>query len=604
MIDGAIQRRCRNLVTALLLAVAAWVLYFPSVHYGFVDYDDVRILQDHPELYGQSNLGADLKAIFVTCFPREEPLLARDVSWAIESRIFGFGNPFGYHLGNVLLHGVVVAVLFIFLLGTTGRYGFALGTTAAYLLLAAHTEPVAWIMGSKDILSGLFMLLALCAQTQRLKTPLLAAQLGWYAVTLFLFVIALLSKINVLTFPAVLFLHAVFFPYLRGELKPGDQFAWGGELARETLFVIPSLAASGIVFVWYQRTLAQMGIFDRGYTARGLAHLWNLLTVNPMGLWIYLRQVFFPWHLSVLYTWPGLETHYPVGQIAFAAVTVMVTIAVGIWLLLRHKDIFFYYAAFFVLMIPYLNLIYIGIWVADRYLYFSAFCILAIAVTIVEAAFRSGRPMLRIAALAACIFCGAINFYQTLSYEPVWRNGETLWQYHLALPKPSSIAYENLGAYYYADFGSAHARHDLPRMVLSLRKMEAVVGAGLGQFWPDHQELPPRETSYLLFLDSLILQVKGDAKGALNDLLISDRIHPGFAPTNLNLSLLYRQLAATAQNRQQEMDFLNDARERFESYIGLTYRGRPAPPDVQNQLAEIEAECAAPPALPDKKPAR
>ena len=47
----------------------------------------------------------------------------------------------------------------------------------------------------------------------------------------------------------------------------------------------------------------------------------------------------------------------------------------------RHKDIFFYYAAFFVLMIPYLNLAYVGIWVADRYVYFSAFCILAMAVS-------------------------------------------------------------------------------------------------------------------------------------------------------------------------------------------------------------------------------
>jgi hypothetical protein len=604
MIDGAIQQRYRTLITALLLAMTAWVLYFPSVHYSFVYYDDVRILQDHPELYGQSTLGADLKAIFVTCFPREEPLLARDVSWAADSRIFGFDNPFGYHLVNVLLHGVVVALLFIFLLGTTGRYGFALGTTAAYLLLAAHTEPVAWIMGRKDILSGLFMLLALCAQTRRLTTPRLAAQVGWYAMTLLFFVIALLSKINVLTFPAMLFLHAVFFPYLRGERKSDDRFPWGRELARETLFLIPALAASGIVYVWYQRTLAQMGIFDRGYTARGLAHLWNLLTINPIGLWIYLRQVFFPWHLSVLYTWPRLETRYPAWQIAIAAATVMAAIAAGIWLLRRHKDMFFYYAAFFVLMIPYLNLIYIGIWIADRYIYFSSFCILAIAVTLVEAAFRSARPMLRIGALAACIFFGAVNVYQTLSYEPAWRNGETLWQYHLALPEPNSIAYENLAAYYYADFGSAHAQHDMPRMILSLRKMEAVVDAGLGRFWPDHRESPPREISYLFFLDSLVLEVKGDANGALNSLLMSDRLHPGFAPTNLNLSLLYRKLAATAQNRPQEMDYLNDARERFRLYIGLTYRGRPAPPDVQKQLADIEAECAAPPAPPDKRPAR
>ncbi|HEY1788249.1 MAG TPA: hypothetical protein VGJ73_08850 [Verrucomicrobiae bacterium] len=585
-----------------MLAIAAWAIYLPSIHYGFVYYDDVRILQDHPEIYGQARLSTDLKAIFVTSFPREEPLLARDVSWAVDSQIFGFGNPTGYHLGNILLHGVVVAVLFVFLLETTGRYSFALATSTAYLLLAAHVEPVAWIMGRKDILSGLFMLLALCAQIRRLTARCLAAQCGWYALTLVFLIIALLSKINALTFPLVLFLHGIFFPYLQGERKPDEGIPGGWEPGRETALLVPALIASGLVYLWYQRTLAQMGIFDRGYTAHGLAHLWNLIAINPIGFWIYLRQVFFPWHLSALYAWPTLETHYPIWQIAISITTVVAAVATGIWLLRRHKDVFFYYAAFFVLMIPYLNIIYIGIWVADRYVYFSAFCILAIAVSIAEAAFRSARPIFRIGALASCIFFGAVNIYQTISYEPMWRNGETLWQYHLALPEPSSIAYENLAAYYYADFSSAHAQHDLPRMVLSLRKMEAVVEAGLAQFWPDHRETPPQKISYLFFLESLTEEVKGDENGALESLLISDHLHPGFAPTNQNLSLLYLKLAATAQNTRQEIEFLNDARERLTLYIGLTYRGRPAPPDARKQLADIDAECAVPPKLLDKEP--
>src|SRR5476649_2116611 len=139
--------RHRNLLTPLLLMLAAWLIYLPSVRFGFVYYDDVRILLNHPELYGQANLPADLHEIFVTSFPREEPLLLRDVSWALDSKMFGFGNALGYHLGNVLLHGIVVALMFVFLLGTTRRYGFALAVSIAYLALTIHTEPVAWIMG-------------------------------------------------------------------------------------------------------------------------------------------------------------------------------------------------------------------------------------------------------------------------------------------------------------------------------------------------------------------------------------------------------------------------------------------------------------------------
>src|SRR4051812_8843184 len=199
-------RKSRNWITALLLAIAAWAIFLPTIRFGYIYYDDVRILKDHAELYGQSTLAGDLKAIFVTCFPREEPLLVRDVAWAIESRIFGFGNPMGYHLGNVLLHGMVIALLFVFLRELTRRYSFALGVSIGFLILAIHTEPVAWIMGLKDLLCAAFLLLALCAQTRRLRTESRGGRMAWYALTVLSFAAGLLSKISALTFPAVLLL--------------------------------------------------------------------------------------------------------------------------------------------------------------------------------------------------------------------------------------------------------------------------------------------------------------------------------------------------------------------------------------------------------------
>ena len=593
----SVNHRARNVITALLLMLAAWAFYLPTANYGWVYFDDVRILQDHPELYGQSGFGADLKAIFVTYFPREEPLLMRDVSWAADSRIFGFNNPFGYHLDNVLLHGVEVALMFTFLLGTTRRYGFALATGAAYLLLAVHTEPVAWIMGRKDILSGIFMLLALCAQTRRLTAKNSAAQCGWYAATLACFVIALFSKISVLSFPLVLFLHAIFFPYLHGEHSPDDPFLWGFASMREILLIAPAVVVSGIVFVWYQRTLTVMGVFDRGYTAHGLAHLWNLLMVDPMGFWLYLRQIFLPQHLSVLYTWPTLETSYPSWQAVLSLATVAAIAGAGIWLFCRRKDIFFYYATFFVLMVPYINLAYVGIWVADRYVYFSAFCVLAIVASLGEAAFHCNQSALRVGALTICIVCAGINLFQKLSYERAWRNAETLWTYHIALPQPSHVAYENLAAYYYAGFSDGYAQNNRSLMTSSLQDMETVVKTGLERFWPDHRP-PPPNTSYLFFLESLVQQVTGQPQAALQSLLMSDNLRPQFDATNLNLARLYRQLAGAAQTSQQQKIYLQDAKDRYAQYVTIEFRGRPVPLEVQKELSDIQAECANPPPLP------
>ena len=581
-------RRHRNFLTALLLAMAAWLFYLPSVQYDFAYYDDVRILRDHPELYGQP-LAADLKAIFVTEFPREEPLLVRDVTWALDSRVFGFGNPFGYHLNNVLLHGVVVALLFFFLFGTTRRYGFALATSIAYLILAIHTEPVSWIMGRKDILSALFMLLALCAQTQRLTSKTVSAQTGWYLITLSCFVLGLLSKISVLTFPLVLFLQALFFQYLCEERQPRMPLE-KRTVVLETLLFVPFLVISGVIYIWYQRTLAQMGIFDRGYMAHGLAHFWNLLMVDPLAFWVYLRQIFFPWHLNVLYLWPALHFIYPPWQIAVALATTASIVGIGALLLRYRKDIFFYYAVFFVLMIPYLNLVYIGIWVAERYLYFSSFCVLAIAVLLADGVLRRPYPTLRICILVASIIFVAINLFQKLSYQPAWRNAETLWQYHVTLPHPSTEAYENLAVYYITD---AAAHENTSRTSVSLHKAAIVVDAGLTEFWPNRQKSAPPETYYLFFLQSILQEANGDQPEALASLLTADRLRPRFGEINLKLARLYRELAGTAQAPQQRETYARAARDRFKEYISIAFKDRPVPPEVRQESADIDAQYAA-----------
>jgi len=514
----------------------------------------------------------------------------RDVSWALDSRVFGFGNAFGYHLGNVLLHGVVVALMFAFLLGTTRRYGFALAVSIAWLALAVHTEPVDWIMGRKDILSTLFMLLALCAQTRRLATENFRAGCAWYLLALVCFVAGLLSKISVLTFPLVLFLHAVFLPYLNGERPPAGKFSWGRPLAREIFLMLPALAISLLVYGWYRRTLTQMGVLDRGYTAHGLAHLWNLLMVDPLVMWVYVQQAFFPWHLKVFYGWPEMPAVYPLWQAAASLATVAAAGVAGLWLFRRRKDLFFYGAAFVVIMIPYLNLVFSGIVVAERYLYFSAFCLLALALSAAIGLLRSPRPWVRGIVLAVGVGLVAWNLVQAFLYQPAWRDGETLWQYHLALPSPSPAAYGNLAACYYAE---ATAHQGTPAMAVAMRKMSVVVDAGLAQFWPDPAQPPPPETYFLFFLKSIVQEVRGEPAAALASLLTADRLRPQFDSIQLNLALLYHQMAGTAADANQKENYASAARDRYEEYIALTWRGRAAPVEVQKKLAEFEAECAA-----------
>ena len=119
-------------IAALGLVLLGLALYAPSLGFGFVDFDDRLVLLAHPRLYDEHSFVASLRQIFLDYFPREEPLLLRDVSWALDARVFGFRNPLGYHLGNVLLNAVNGALLFLFLRRATRRFGLSLAIAAVF----------------------------------------------------------------------------------------------------------------------------------------------------------------------------------------------------------------------------------------------------------------------------------------------------------------------------------------------------------------------------------------------------------------------------------------------------------------------------------------
>lgn len=581
-----------NLLTGLLLMVVAWIIYLPSARYDFVYYGDVQALKLHPELYGQPELAGDTKAIVEKDFPREEPLLVRNVSWAVDSLLFGFGNPLGYHLGNVLLNGLVAGLLFVVLVHTTRRYRFPVLTTVAFVLLAVHVEPVTWIIGREELLAALFMLLALYAQIRRLTAASRWAEGAWYGLTLLFFVAGLLSKINVLTFPLVLFLHAILFPWLRGEPELEGSFWKQVEWSKEIKLAVPTLVISGIVFGWYQHRLEETGFFDRGGAAHVRAHLWNLLMINPLVFWKYLEQIFLPTHLMVLQAWPVIQPVYPGWQLAVALATVASIIGAGIWLFWRRKDLFFFYAAFFILMIPCLNLINTGIWMSDRYVYFPSFCVLAIAAATAEWLWLKSPRLARVAVVVLGMGLAAENLYQLTAYEPQWRDAETLWQYHIAQADHTPTAYANLAGFYQADFDEAAGEGDHARAAKSMEKMAGAVDAGLADAWRDHRQPPPPDTWYLFFQRSRLELAQGKPEAALQSLLMSDRLRPRVDATSLSLSRIYDQLAKTTKDPQQRAADLTAARDRFVEYIALEYQDGQPPYVVRAELASLRKQCA------------
>jgi hypothetical protein len=447
-----VPRLSRGFVVVLIglaLLAGSIALYLPSVGFGFVGYDDVGVLLEHRNLYGQDSLGRSLHEIFVGYFPREEPLLVRDVSWLLDARMFGFTNPVGYHLGNVLLNAANVVLLFLFLLHATRRLGLAALTAALFATLAVHVEPVCWIMGRKDLLSAFFVLLALLAQAAVLHQERRSRRWLLRGAVFLLYPLAVLSKFSAIVLVAVLAAYKILAPHMNGRRAPGQSFA-RSEWPRGLLGLLPHAAVGAGILFWYRRVLTAYQIVgDFGPPAFSAAHLENLAALVPLSLRDSLFRVFSAAGHSISYLRPNVSISVAAVDLALAYAVVIGGLALIVGLLRFRKDLAFFPIAFGLFLLPYLNFEYIGIWAADRYSYLASACVVALLAAPLVEGLSAARPSVRraaVAGLAAVSLLGAYQIIAGLGHQPAFRDAEALWTYEKQLPRPSVLAYRSYAA--------------------------------------------------------------------------------------------------------------------------------------------------------------
>jgi hypothetical protein len=439
----------KTALACLGLAVLSLALYARAIGFDFVDFDDSTVLLAHPRLYDESSFRASLRQIFFESFPREEPLLLRDVSWALDARVFGFRNPRGYHLGNVVLNAANTALLFLFLHRATRRFGLAASVAGAFAVLPVHVEPVAWVMGRKDVLSTFWVLAALLVQAHELAEPDPRRQRPLRLIALLCMCLALISKIGAATGFLVLALHRTFHPYLDGSRDAGAPLDWGRILRDVIPRTAPHAAVTLGVVAWYRGVVAEYGVIGwRGPGPLEPEHLANVAAFTPLVIGRYLKSLALPAQLSVFHRWPHVEIPLtPVEQAGSIAIAVGLGAAL-LYCCLRRRDLAFYGSTFLALLLPYLNLVYVDIWSADRYLYLASFCVLCVAaIALASLHARSGRAMrLGIAGLGLAFALGSA--VQTLRQQSVWRDNESLWRHEATLDEPSLLAIQALARSY------------------------------------------------------------------------------------------------------------------------------------------------------------
>jgi tetratricopeptide (TPR) repeat protein len=432
---------------ALALAAVVLVVFWPATRCDYLHFDDNRYVAENPYVNTGLSWG-NLRWAFVTV--HEDwwlPLLW--ISFMLDSALFGSG-PFGHHLVNILLHAANAALLFWIVSRMTKSVWASALVAALFALHPLRVEAVAWITARKDVLSGLFFMLAWLAYLRHADRPspvrLLPVALGM--------LLGLMSKAILIVLPPILLLLD-YWPLQRATALWGRN-AWT-QWKPLLLEKVPLFILIGVFMAVNMRThwTGAVRFEDLAWDTR--------LGLIPPNYWAYIRLLFWPSGLSILYPENDV-VDWPVSIVA-AAGLLIITLA-----LFRYRRQAPYgivgWLWFLVALLPVVRGVRgpgIAAY-ADRFTYLPSIGFFLLVVWALRgnrpaAARRPGLALLAAAGLAACIF-------QVRAVLPLWKDTRAAFEHVLERAPDYPLAHNNLGAYYASIGRFPEAQAHLERCLL------------------------------------------------------------------------------------------------------------------------------------------
>jgi len=430
----------------LLLVVCASFRSLPRA--GFV-WDDQTNIVENERL--REITPSNLAWMFTTLLPGHyQPLTW--LSIAVEERLFGL-DAGRMHGTSLLLHGIN-AVLFYVLIGLLlerrkdprtppDATAFRLCCAAGALAFAIHplrVESVAWLSERKDVLCGLFYLLALIAYVRASGSRRYAA---WVSASAAFAALSFLEKPWAITLPIVLLVLDVY---------PLRRSVSIRRLALEKIpFVVPAVAFGTLAY----RAQREYGIHVAG-------HGWLDRTMQAaFGLCFYVSKALLPIGLSPLYL---LDSRFqPLAPTNLVAAAVLIAITVLLVAVRRRAPwALAGWACFGVIIAPVSGLTQFGQQIAaDRYTYLATLpfsvWIAAGLLLLYDARGKDGITR-TVAWLMA--FDLLVATHLTYRQSLYWHDGLTLWTRAIDCDAANFVAYHNRGWYQWTSGDAAGALAD------------------------------------------------------------------------------------------------------------------------------------------------
>ena len=435
------SRKLAIAAVCVLVFITAFLVYANTLNGDFIWDDEYLILNN-----SQIKHFVHLKNVFKTYvgygseninnFYRPVQEISNMIDW------FLWGEyPFGFHLTNVVLHSLVAALIFIFLL-LISRNVMAAGVAALlWAVHPVHTEAVAYIAGRADPLYAFFMMLSLICFVRFADSVCRErARIGLYIASVAFFLTSLLSKEIVISMPLIIFLYTFYF--FRGGDR--DRFyrklRWSWVPYGAIAAVYAALRATVLSF----SDIAPPSVFGQIPLALRLLTFFRTVVV-------YFRLMIVPINLHMERTIAISRSFLGVGEIF--AVLVIIAIIWGAWYSYRHNRLAsFAIAWFFVNLLPVSNIVPINSFLAEHWIYMASigpFLLIGMGAARLYAGVLSQNLLLRAAGIV--LLAAVLSIYGKMSMirNGDWADEISFFNSTLKFHPRNARLYLNLGNTYY-----------------------------------------------------------------------------------------------------------------------------------------------------------
>lgn len=436
----------------LTLAVLVLVIYYQTVGFSFINFDDNFYVYDNPVVLSGIN-SESFKWAFTAFYSANwHPLTW--LSHMADAQFFGL-NAGGHHATNIIFHIINSILAFVVFRKMTGDFWKSAIVAALFAVHPTHVESVAWVSERKDVLSTMFWLLTMWAYFNYCDTatwkhgdtateenddsaseisasPRLFFSAS-YLLIIALFALGLMAKPMLVTLPFVLLLMD-FWALERWKL-----FDWKclGLLVAEKIPLFVLSAVSSYITILAQSASGAVETLDfLPFGTRILNAIYAFAA--------YIGMLFYPHDLALAYPY---NREISFSDVVFPIVILLAITALCLWQIKERKYLLMGWLWFLGTLVPVIGILQVGTQsMADRYTYipyFGLFIMLVWGIWDIFQKFKISQTVyLAVFGIAILIFT-FLAFKQTA----LWRDHETLYKNTLAVTKGNVLIAQNLCHY-------------------------------------------------------------------------------------------------------------------------------------------------------------